>query len=63
MYPNLAGQYPEYIKLQLELFKVGHRGGTSYSHLMRHVAGHLSSGEMDDLATFFSGLTEITDSQ
>jgi cytochrome c553 len=33
IYPDLAGQYPEYLALQLALFKKGIRGGTPYAHI------------------------------
>ena len=56
IYPILAGQYPEYITLQLELFKAAHRGGTSYAHIMHHVAKNLDEQEINDVAAFFASL-------
>lgn len=56
MYPALAGQYPEYLLLQLELFKAEQRGGSSYAHLMRHVATRLSPEQMRDVAAYYAGL-------
>ena len=42
----LARQYPEYLALQLPLFKKGIRGGTPYAHIMSAVASRLTSGIM-----------------
>jgi len=55
-YPLLAGQYPEYLILQLELFKKKTRGGTAYSHLMHFVAGGLTAEQMSDVARYFASL-------
>jgi len=54
VYPELAGQYAEYLFLQLQLFKSGKRGGTGYAHLMQHVAPHLSDGQMRDVTAYYS---------
>lgn len=58
IYPFLSGQYPEYIELQLKLFQKRHRGGTSYSNVMQHVARNLTSNEMRDAAAFFASLDD-----
>jgi cytochrome c553 len=55
-YPQIAGQYVEYLKLQLELFKKGARGGTAYSHLMTRVAANLTPEQMEDAALYYSSL-------
>ena len=55
-YPNLAGQYADYLNLQLELFKKGSRGGTAYSHLMTRVAVNLTPEQMKDVALYYSSL-------
>jgi cytochrome c553 len=55
-YPNLSGQYADYIVLQLELFKSGRRGGSHYSHLMQPVATRLSSDQMRDVASYYASL-------
>src|SRR5690606_17800805 len=34
LYPELAGQYADYLALQMRLFAAGGRGGTDYAHLM-----------------------------
>lgn len=55
-YPLLAGQYAEYLELQLELFKKDHRGGTQYAHIMRMVAGHLTTDQMHDVVLYYASL-------
>jgi cytochrome c553 len=56
MYPALAGQYAEYLRLQLELFKAEKRGGSPYADLMRHVATRLRPEQMRDVAVYYAGL-------
>ena len=53
-YPALAGQYAEYLVLQLELFKSRERGGSSHAHLMMRVATTLSSEQMRDVARYYA---------
>jgi cytochrome c553 len=55
-YPRLAGQYAEYLVLQLELFKEGRRGGSAYARLMRPVAARLTSEQMRDVALYYESL-------
>jgi cytochrome c553 len=55
-YPDLAGQYAEYLVLQLELFKRQQRGGSAYAHLMRTVAAGLTPEQMRDVAAYFESL-------
>ncbi len=56
MYPNLAGQYARYLKLQLELFTAGKRGGTEYAHIMHSAAQRLTSEQMQALADYYASL-------
>jgi cytochrome c553/cytochrome c5 len=56
VYPKIAGQYAEYLKLQLELFKKGARGGTAYSHLMTRVAAGLTPEQMNDASLYYASL-------
>lgn len=56
-YPKLEGQYADYLKLQLDLFKEGARGGSAYSHLMTRVASSLTPEQMNDAALYYSSLT------
>jgi cytochrome c553 len=56
MYPNIAGQYAPYLKLQLELFTEGKRGGTEYAHIMHSAAQRLTSEQMQALADYYASL-------
>jgi cytochrome c553/cytochrome c5 len=56
IYPELAGQYADYLVLQLRLFKQEHRGGTAYAHLMRPVATRLTLEQMRDVALYYASL-------
>jgi cytochrome c553 len=56
LYPELAGQFAEYLLLQLVLFKKEHRGGTDYAHLMRQVAAGLTPEQMRDVALYYASL-------
>jgi cytochrome c553 len=53
-YPRLTGQFAEYLMLQLRLFADGHRGGSSYEHLMRDVAWRLTEEERRDAAEYYA---------
>ncbi|MCW8193876.1 c-type cytochrome [Proteobacteria bacterium 005FR1] len=55
-YPELSGQYGDYLYLQLSLFKSGKRGGTPYAHIMHSVAKRLTEEQMRDLAAFYASL-------
>lgn len=56
LYPQIAGQYADYIALQLELFQAGTRGGTEYAHLMHQAADRLNSEQIRRLAEYYEGL-------
>lgn len=56
LYPVLAGQYADYLVLQLDLFKKGHRGGSAYAHLMHPVATRLTPEHMRDVALYYASL-------
>jgi cytochrome c553 len=56
LYPALAGQYADYLVLQLELFKKAHRGGSAYAQIMRMVATRLTSAQMRDVALYYASL-------
>lgn len=56
-YPNLAGQFADYLVLQLELFQRGARGGSPFAHLMDHVAVHLRDDEMRAVAAYYASLS------
>jgi cytochrome c553 len=57
VYPDLTGQYADYLVLQLELFKEQQRGGTAYAHLMRTVAANLTPEQMRDVALYYASLS------
>lgn len=56
VYPNLAGQHRDYLLAQLELFAAGKRGGSSYAHLMLHVAPRLKRDQMQDVVAYYASL-------
>lgn len=56
MYPNIAGQYARYLKLQLELFTAGKRGGSEYAHIMRSAAQRLTPEQIAALAEYYASL-------
>lgn len=53
-YPNLAGQYRDYLETQLRLFAEGRRGGTPYAHIMESIAGRLTAEQRADAAAFYA---------
>jgi cytochrome c553 len=55
-YPALAGQYSEYLVLQLELFHEDRRGGSAYARLMRPVAARLTPAQRRDVALYYESL-------
>jgi cytochrome c553 len=55
-YPELAGQFPEYLVLQLQLFARQERGGSEYAHLMPPVAAALTTEEMSAVAQYYASL-------
>lgn len=56
MYPQLAGQYADYLQLQLTLFKQGVRGGTDYAPIMDIAAHSLDDRDIRDLALYYASL-------
>ena len=61
IYPKLAGQYSDYLVLQLNLFKNQLRGGTPYAHLMHTVAKRLTPQQMRDVAAYYASLPNDID--
>lgn len=55
-YPRLSGQYPDYLVLQLTLFKEDRRAGTPYAHIMQRVASRLTLEQMRDVALYYATL-------
>jgi cytochrome c553 len=60
-YPQLAGQYADYLFLQLMLFKKEDRGGTAYAHVMRAIADRLTPDQMRAVALYYASLTSALD--
>ncbi|MGE3538730.1 MAG: c-type cytochrome [Candidatus Tectimicrobiota bacterium] len=58
-YPVLAGQYADYLVLQLELFQQGQRGGSPYAHLMLPVAARLTPEQRRDVALYYAALPAL----
>ncbi len=55
-YPLLAGQYAEYLALQLELFKEEHRGGSPYVRLMHPTAHRLTPEQIRAVSLYYASL-------
>jgi cytochrome c553 len=55
-YPRLAGQYADYLVLQLELLKTQQRGGSPYVHIMHNVASRLKPEQMQAVARYYASL-------
>lgn len=54
-YPRLAGQYPEYIELQLQTFRSGERSNDA-NKVMQTIASKLSDAEIKAVAEYAAGL-------
>jgi len=55
-HPFLAGQFADYLVLQLELFQDRHRGGSDYAHLMHPIADRLAAEQMQAVAAYYESL-------
>lgn len=55
-YPRLAGQYAEYLRLQLSLFQRRQRGGTPYHKIMHKVVGHLTDEQIRAVTAYYASL-------
>jgi cytochrome c553 len=60
-YPQLAGQYADYLVLQLMLFKNADRGGTAYAYIMRAIADRLTPEQMRAVALYYASRTSALD--
>jgi cytochrome c553 len=58
-YPDLAGQYADYLVLQLRLFNGEHRGGSPYARLMQRTAHQLDPEQMRDVARYYASLGSV----
>lgn len=54
--PVLAGQYADYLVLQLQLFANKQRGGSDRAHLMDEVAPRMTHEHMRDAARYYESL-------
>ena len=54
-FPRLAGQYPEYIDLQLKNFRIGERSNDA-AMMMRNIAEKLSDKQIKAVADYAAGL-------
>lgn len=55
-YPVLAGQYTEYLFLQLQLFQQRKRGGSAWAHLMHPVTLRMTPEQMREVALYYASL-------
>jgi cytochrome c553 len=55
-FPSLAGQSATYLRLQLQLFAEGRRGGTSYADIMRPIASRLTDAQAQAAAEAYAAL-------
>lgn len=53
-YPLISGQYERYLKLQLEAWRAGDRGGTAFAHVMRMAAERLTDAEIAAAAAWYA---------
>lgn len=56
LHPDLSNQYRDYLALQLQLFRDGHRGGTPRAHVMRHAALALTPDDIAALSAYYASL-------
>ena len=55
-YPNLAGQYPEFLKNQLHLLQQRKRGGAGNENLMHAFVGQLKAEDIEAVTAFYGQL-------
>ena len=56
LFPALAGQYAEHLRLQLDLWKTGGRGEGAYSQIMQAIAERLSAEDIAAVARYYASL-------
>jgi cytochrome c553 len=56
LYPALAGQYADYIELQLWAWRQDVRGGTPFAHIMRTIADRLPEDQARAVALYYQSL-------
>lgn len=57
LYPDLAGQYADYLELQLWAWREGVRGGTPFAHIMRTIAERMSEDQIRAVSAYYQSLT------
>jgi cytochrome c553 len=55
-FPALAGQFAEFTRLQLQLFKAGARGGSAYAAIMEAVVAGLTEEDIAAVAAYYASL-------
>jgi cytochrome c553 len=56
LFPALAGQYADFIELQLRLWKQGKRGGGAFSEIMEPIVSGITEAEIEAVAAFYASL-------
>jgi len=56
LYPDLAGQYADYIELQLWAWRREVRGGTPFAPIMRTIADRLNDDQARAVALYYQSL-------
>jgi cytochrome c553 len=62
-YPQLTGQYPDYLRLQLTLLQERRRGGTPNVNLMHEFVRRLESSDIGAAAEYYASLPAARQSQ
>ena len=57
LYPLLAGQYADYLVLQLDLFKEGRRGGSPFARIMHESVDRMKQQDLRDVAAYYASLS------
>lgn len=60
-YPTHAGQFSDYMELQLRLFAEDRRGGSEYAPIMRDIAVRLTATQRRDVAEYYATLPPSPD--
>ena len=55
-YPALAGQFAEYLELQLALWREGERGGGPFAEIMHVIGRRLEPGQARDVALYLASI-------
>jgi cytochrome c553 len=56
LFPSITGQYADYTRLQLGLWKGGKRGGSGYSDIMAAIVANMNEDDMDAVALYYASL-------